>query len=116
MKPWVCTPAPYKVGVVKQAHTPSTWEMEDNRFKTIFSYKQIQSQTDVDEKRWKVAKHFGYRYLRVLGQKEEISLVLLWSEARNAKGTVALGLVSCYFSSFLVIFLLLQILQLLVRM
>ena len=27
-------------------------------------------------------------------------MVLLWSEARNAKGTVALGLVSCYLSSF----------------
>lgn len=44
-----------QVGVVKQAYTPSTWEMEDNRFKTIFNYKQIQSQTDEDERRQKVA-------------------------------------------------------------
>lgn len=51
MKPWVCAPALNKVGMVKQAHNPSTWEMEDNRFKTIFSYKQIQSQTDDDERR-----------------------------------------------------------------
>lgn len=42
---------------------------------------------------------FGYSDLRVLGQKVEMSLVLLWSEARNTKGTVALGLVSCYLSS-----------------
>lgn len=85
--------------MVKQAHNPSTWEMEDNRFKTIFSYKQIQSQTDDDERRQRVVQHFGYRDLRVLCQKVEMSLVLLWSEARNAKGTVALGQVSCYLSS-----------------
>lgn len=99
MKPWVCALALYKVDVVKHARKPSTWEMEDNRFKTIFSYKQIQSQTDEDERRQKVVQHFGYRDLRVLGQKVEMSLVLLWSEARNTKGTVALGLVSCYLSS-----------------
>lgn len=110
MKPWVCALALYKVGVVKHARKPSTWEMEDNRFKTIFSYKQIQSQTDDDERRQKVVQHLD------TGTSE--SLVRRWKCPWFCCGLrPEIRKELWHWVWFLVIFLLLlQILCLLVRM